>query len=118
MMKKKIKVFDIVLVLIFIVFSLIMIIPVYKVLVDSFDLKTAYGMKLFPEQFGFAGYKSIFTNPTMFRPFLISCYTSIRTDSVENAGACVTGKCAFVYYDFSRWHDSYLSGNEKFSFDQ
>lgn len=48
MMKKKIKAFDIVLVLIFIVFSLIMIIPVYKVLVDSFDLKTAYGMKLFP----------------------------------------------------------------------
>lgn len=76
MMKKKIKAFDIVLVLIFIVFSLIMIIPVYKVLVDSFDLKTAYGMKLFPEQFGFAGYKSIFTNPTMFRPFLISCYTT------------------------------------------
>ena len=51
---------DIVLIVIFTVFSLVMIIPVYKVLVDSFDLKTAYGMKLFPEQFGFAGYKSIF----------------------------------------------------------
>ena len=54
-----------------------MIIPVYKVLVDSFDLKTAYGMKLFPEKFGFAGYKSIFTNPTMLRPFLISCYPTV-----------------------------------------
>ena len=44
MMKKKVKIFDIVLIVIFTVFSLVMIIPVYKVLVDSFDLKTAYGM--------------------------------------------------------------------------
>ena len=77
MMKKKEKIFDIVLIVIFTVFSLAMIIPVYKVLVDSFDLKTAYGMKLFPERFGLAGYKSIFTNPTMLRPFLISCYTTV-----------------------------------------
>lgn len=77
MMKKKVKIFDIVLIVIFTVFSLAMIIPVYKVLVDTFDLKTAYGMKLFPERFGLAGYKSIFTNPTMLRPFLISCYTTV-----------------------------------------
>ena len=77
MMKKKVKIFYIVLIVIFTVFSLAMIIPVYKVLVDSFDLKTAYGMKLFPERFGLAGYKSIFTNPTMLRPFLISCYTTV-----------------------------------------
>lgn len=77
MMKKKVKIFDIVLIVIFTVFSLAMIIPVYKVLVDSFDLKTAYGMKLFPERFGLAGYKLIFTNPTMLRPFLISCYTTV-----------------------------------------
>ena len=77
MMKRKVKIFDIVLIVIFTVFSLAMIIPVYKVLVDSFDLKTAYGMKLFPERFGLAGYKSIFTNPTMLRPFLISCYTTV-----------------------------------------
>ena len=77
MMKKKVKIFDIVLIVIFTGFSLAMIIPVYKVLVDSFDLKTAYGMKLFPERFGLAGYKSIFTNPTMLRPFLISCYTTV-----------------------------------------
>ena len=77
MMKKKVKIFDIVLIVIFTVFSLVMIITVYKVLVDSFDLKTAYGMKLFPERFGLAGYKSIFTNPTMLRPFLISCYTTV-----------------------------------------
>lgn len=76
-MKKKVKIFDIVLIVIFMVFSLLMIVPVYKVLVDSFDLKTAYGMKMFPEQFGLMGYKTIFTNPTMFRPFLVSCYTTV-----------------------------------------
>ena len=35
----------------------------WKVLVDSFDLKTAYGMKLWPEEFGLAGYISVFKNP-------------------------------------------------------
>ena len=77
MMKKKVKIFDIVLIVIFTIFSLAMLIPVSKVQEDSFDLKTAYGMKLFPERFGLAGYKSIFTNPTMLRPFLISCYTTV-----------------------------------------
>ena len=77
MKTKKLSTFDIVLVLVFIVISIIMLIPVYKVLVDSFDLKTAYGMKLFPEEFGLAGYISVFTNPTLFRPFLISCITTV-----------------------------------------
>ncbi len=77
MKTKKLSTFDIVLVLVFIVISIIMLIPVYKVLVDSFDLKTAYGMKLFPEEFGLAGYISVFTNPTLFRPFLISCLTTV-----------------------------------------
>ena len=77
MMKKKVKIFDFVFMVIFQLFSVVLMFPVLLVLVDSFDLKTAYGMKLFPEQFGFAGYKTIFTNPTMFRPFLISCYTTV-----------------------------------------
>ena len=108
MMKKKVKIFDIVLIVIFTVFSLVMIIPVYKVLVDSFDLKTAYGMKLFPEQFGFAGYKSIFTNPTML--LLHNGYGNdhgiadlstwgVCADSVEDAGAGIYCQCAVVYHD-------------------
>ena len=113
MMKKKVKIFDIVLIVIFTVFSLVMIIPVYKVLVDSFDLKTAYGMKLFPEQFGFAGYKSIFTNPTMLTipDFLLHngygndhgiadlSTWGVCADSVEDAGAGIYCQCAVVYHD-------------------
>lgn len=76
-MKKKATAFDYMLVIIFVIISLIMIIPIYKVLIDSFDLKTAYGMKLFPEKFGMAGYVSVFTNPTLYKPFLVSCFTTV-----------------------------------------
>lgn len=63
--------------LIFIILALIIIIPMWKILVDSFDLKTAYGMKLWPEKFGLDGYKSVFSNPTLYRPLLISFFTTI-----------------------------------------
>jgi putative aldouronate transport system permease protein len=76
-MKKKATAFDYALVVIFILISFIMIVPIYKVLIDSVDLKTAYGMKLFPERFGMAGYISVFTNPTLYKPFLVSCFTTV-----------------------------------------
>jgi putative aldouronate transport system permease protein len=76
-MKKKATAFDYALVVIFILISFIMIVPIYKVLIDSVDLKTAYGMKLFPERFGMAGYVSVFTNPTLYKPFLVSCFTTV-----------------------------------------
>lgn len=44
---------------------------------DSFDLKTAYGMKFWPEEFGLDGYKLVFSNPTLYRPLLISVVTTI-----------------------------------------
>nr|WP_314447818.1 carbohydrate ABC transporter permease [uncultured Lachnoanaerobaculum sp.] len=92
-MKNKMKKFDYVLILFFILISIIMIIPIYKVLIDSLDLKTAYGMKLFPESFGLEGYISVFTNPTLYKPFLISCLTTISGTfvglSISTLGAYV-----------------------------
>ena len=44
--KKKIEVFSIVNGIVFIILALIIIIPIWKILVDSFDLKTAYGLSL------------------------------------------------------------------------
>ena len=64
--KKKIEVFSIVNGIVFIILALIIIIPIWKILVDSFDLKTAYGMKLWPEKFGFDGYQQVLSNPTLF----------------------------------------------------
>ena len=75
--KKKIEVFSIVNGIVFIILALIIIIPIWKILVDSFDLKTAYGMKLWPEKFGFDGYQQVLSNPTLSRPLLISFFTTI-----------------------------------------
>ncbi|MGL5435727.1 MAG: carbohydrate ABC transporter permease, partial [Lachnospiraceae bacterium] len=77
MQKKKLTAFDVIMAAFFILVSLVMIIPIYKVLIDSLDLKTAYGMKLLPEQFGLDGYISIFSNPTLFHPFMVSCFTTV-----------------------------------------
>lgn len=75
--KKKIQAFPIINGLIFIIISLIIIVPLWKVLVDSFDLKTAYGMKLWPEEFGFTGYVTVLTNQTLYQPLIISFITTI-----------------------------------------
>lgn len=80
--KKKIQIFPIVNGLIFIIISLIIIVPLWKVLVDSFDLKTAYGMKLWPEEFGFTGYATVFKNPTLYQPLIISFITTIAGTAV------------------------------------
>lgn len=74
---KKIAVFPIVNGIIFILLCLIILAPIWKILVDSFDLKTAYGMKFWPEEFGLDGYKLVFSNPTLYRPLLISVVTTI-----------------------------------------
>ena len=74
---KKITLYDIIMIIIFVLISFVMIIPLWKVLVDSLDLNVAYGMRLWPKNFGFAGYTSVFTNPTLYRPFFVSITTTI-----------------------------------------
>ena len=73
----KIRLFNVINGIIFILISIIMLIPIYKVLVDSFDLSSAYGMSLWPQQFGLAGYASVLSNPTLYRPLLISVGTTL-----------------------------------------
>ncbi len=73
----KIKPFSIVLFLFFLLFCGFILIPMYKVLIDSLDLRTAYGMKLWPEKFGFAGYMSVFTMPSLYKPLLISLLSTL-----------------------------------------
>lgn len=70
--KKKITPFGIVNTIVFILISIIILIPIYKVLVDSLDATTGYGMNLWPKSFTFGAYKMIVTNSSLFRPFLIS----------------------------------------------
>ncbi|HCL02478.1 MAG TPA: carbohydrate ABC transporter permease [Lachnoclostridium phytofermentans] len=75
--RKKIKLFPIFNGLLFILVSLFILIPLWKVFVDSLDMQTTYGMRLWPKEFGLAGYKVIFTYESLYKPFLISCITTI-----------------------------------------
>ena len=75
--RPKIRLFNVINGILFILISIIMLIPIYKVLVDSFDLSSAYGLRLWPKQFGLAGYASVLSNPTLYRPLLISVGTTL-----------------------------------------
>lgn len=77
LMLKEMSAFKIAIGAFFIFVSFITLIPLWKVLVDSFDLRTAYGMKIWPEVFGFDGYIAVFTNPTLYKPLLISVFTTV-----------------------------------------
>ena len=68
---------DIVIVIFFIIICVIIMMPIWKIIVDSFDLKAAYGMRFIPKQFGLDGYISVFSNPTLYRPLFISFLTTI-----------------------------------------
>ena len=75
--RPKIRLFNVINGILFILISIIMLIPIYKVLVDSFDLSSAYGMRLWPKQYGLAGYASVLSNPTLYRPLMISVGTTL-----------------------------------------
>ncbi len=69
--------YDVVIYVILAIIAMLVLIPIWKVLVDSFDLQTAYGMKFFPERFGLAGYRSVFTNPTLYQPLQNSVFVTV-----------------------------------------
>lgn len=70
--KTKITPFSIVNTIVFILISIIILIPIWKVLVDSLDAAAGYGMRLWPAKFTFGGYKMILSRVDLYRPFLIS----------------------------------------------
>jgi len=70
-----------------------MVIPIWKVLVDSFNNQTTYGITLFPAKPSVAAYRMIFSQTSLVRPFLVSCYTTLAGTAVGLL-LCTTG--AFV----------------------
>ena len=52
-------------------------IPVLKVLVDSLDKSTRYGINLWPQNPDFGAYKIIFSTRGLYRPFYISIITTV-----------------------------------------
>ena len=86
MMKKKVKIFDIVLIVIFTVFSLVMIIPVYINFYQSDDAQTIPDFLLHN---GYGNDHGIADLSTW----------GVCADSVEDAGAGIYCQCAVVYHD-------------------
>lgn len=75
--KRKFKLFPIVNALIFILISAFILLPMWKVVVDSFDSMASYGFKWLPTKFSWGGYRAIITRATLYRPFFVSVYTTV-----------------------------------------
>lgn len=70
----------------------IMIIPLWKVIVDSLD-PTSVGIRLWPKQISFYAYETILTKKSLYQPFMVSVYTTIMATLV---GLLMTTLAAYV----------------------
>lgn len=62
----------------FVLLSIAVIFPMYKIVVDSLDITaSSLEFRLFPKTFSLEAYYRIITQPWLFRPFLISLYTTV-----------------------------------------
>lgn len=68
--KKKVHVFDIVNYIVFILIGLLVLVPIWKVVVDSFNAVGVYQFRLWPEDFTLDGYKTIIHTQRLYRPFI------------------------------------------------
>ena len=75
--KSKIKVFDIINYIVFGLLTLIIIIPIWKVLSDSFNAVGVYQFKLWPTQPTIGGYATIMATKKLLRPLINSFVTTI-----------------------------------------
>lgn len=77
--KVKIKLFDVINYIVFILLGLIILVPIWKVLVDSLNSVGVYQFKLWPDSdhFTLLGYKTIIETQALYRPFVNSVLTTI-----------------------------------------
>ena len=71
---------------------LIMVIPLWKVIVDSLD-PTSVGIRLWPKQISLYAYKTILSKKSLYLPFVVSVYTTIGATAV---GLLMTTLAAYV----------------------
>jgi putative aldouronate transport system permease protein len=90
-MKKKTTTFDVILYIVFAILSLIIIIPIWKVVVDSFNAVGVYKFLLWPTDFTLGGYQTILTTEKLFRPFVNSVVTTVIGTLVGLAMATLGG---------------------------
>ena len=75
--KKKVQLFDIVNYIVFIIVGLIIMIPIWKVVVDSMNAVGVYQFRLLPSHFTLDGYRVILETEALYRPFINSVVTTI-----------------------------------------
>lgn len=75
--KEKLHVFDVVNYIVFIILGLVIIVPIWKVIVDSLNKVGVYQFQLWPSQFTIDGYKTIIETQALYRPFINSVTTTI-----------------------------------------
>ncbi len=75
--KRKVTAFDIFNYFVFVLIGLIIIFPLWKVIVDSFNAIGVYQFRLWPDEFTLEGYKTIIETQALYRPFLNSVITTI-----------------------------------------
>ena len=75
--KKKMQLFDIVNYAVFVIIALIIIVPIWKVVVDSFNAVGVYQFQFWPNRPTVDGYKTIIETQKLYQPFLNSVYTTL-----------------------------------------
>ena len=69
--------FDIINYIVFIIIGLIIIVPIWKVVVDSLNKVGVYQFQLWPSQFTLDGYRTIIQTNALYRPFINSVITTV-----------------------------------------
>ena len=85
----------------FIFFALVavaMLIPIYKIVVDSIEGAARYGMNLWPRRPTLQAYKLILTTKNLYMPFLMSVFTTIA-GTVFGLVICTTSAYVLIHKD-------------------
>ena len=77
MPSERTTVFDIVNYIVFIIIGLIILVPIWKVIVDSLNRVGVYQFQIWPSQFTIDGYRTIIETSALFRPFVNSVVTTL-----------------------------------------
>ena len=75
--KKKLQTFDVINYIVFIIIAAFILVPIWKVLVDSFNAVGVYQFRLWPTKPTLDGYKTIIETSALYRPFINSIITTI-----------------------------------------
>ncbi len=96
--KKKISVFSVVNYVLFIIIGLIILMPMWKVLVDSFNAVGVYQFRLWPSDFTLDGYRVILKERGLLRPLYNSFITTI-VGTLFGLVLCTLGGYVLIQFD-------------------